>query len=100
MEHVPQAETKTETGRYRTLDFGMLLTGSFGVYKKHFGPLISFFALLNLPPLLVMLYYAFVVERLRDLQWWMSGAELPPGAGWCSSTRLSSSFPRGWRGRR
>jgi len=82
MEHVPQSETKTETGRYRTLDFGTLLTGSFGVYKKHFGPLIAFFALLNLPPLLVMLYYAFVVERLQDPQWWMTGAVLPSGVGW------------------
>ena len=82
MERVPQSETKAETGRYRTLDFGTLLTGSFGVYKKHFGPLIAFFALLNLPPLLVMLYYAFVVERLQNPQWWVTGATLPPGVGW------------------
>jgi hypothetical protein len=82
MEHAPQLETKTEIGRYRTLDFGTLLTGSFGVYKKHFGPLIAFFALLNLPPLMVMLYYAFVVERLRDPQWWVTGGVLPSGVGW------------------
>jgi|GEM_PF-2150611 len=82
MEHVAQPEARPETGRYRPLDFGTLLTGSFGVYKKHFGPLIAFFALLNLPPLMVMLYYAFVVERLQNPQWWVTGMALPAGVGW------------------
>ncbi len=92
MEQIPRAESAAETGRYSPLDLGTLLTGSFGVYKQHFGMLVAFFALLNLPPLLVMLYYAFVVERLQNPQWWTTGMALPPGVGWTELALVGLGF--------
>ena len=55
MDNLSTQEKRSESGWYLPLDLGKLITGSFNIYREHFGPLLLMVLVLQLPPILVVL---------------------------------------------
>ncbi len=67
-----------KSGRYERLDTGKILAGAFNIYKQHFGPLALFFLLIQLPPLLVVMRYVFILQWTQQPGWPLASELVPP----------------------
>jgi hypothetical protein len=93
MEQGFTGETAAENGRYRRLDLGKIITGSFNIYKRHFGPLVFFFLLLNIPVLFVFMRYSYLINWAQTYSFGATGtATLPPETDWAMVITLSAGL--------
>jgi len=82
MDNLPTQEKRSESGWYLPLDLGKLITGSFNIYREHFGPLLLMVLVLQLPPILVVLRYSYLLHAIQSPDWIQRGAPLPAGITW------------------
>ena len=76
----PTGEPAAADGGYEPLDLGKLLTGSLNIYRRHFGPLFVLFLLFQLPPLLILMRYVYVLQWMQQAGWPFTVDLLPPTA--------------------
>jgi hypothetical protein len=82
MDNLPTQEKRSESGWYMPLDLGKLIAGSFNIYREYFGPLLLMVLVLQLPPILLLLRYSYVLHPVMAPDWYSRGAPLPPGVTW------------------
>jgi hypothetical protein len=63
--------------RYERLDLGKIIAGSFNIYKLHFGALVFFYLLLELPMVALLLRYSYLINWAQTVPW-ASGELTPP----------------------
>lgn len=82
MDNLPTQEKRSDSGWYMPLDLGKLITGSFNIYREYFGPLLLMVLVLQLPPILLLMRYSYVLHTVQAPDWIPRGAPLPPGVTW------------------